>query len=233
MKSCIFSSDRHSHAVWTAFVASSAVQHKAQWCCYDVKVFWSVCAQSQRLWWWMGRPMDAVQVSICKKNRLCFAPFTATVLLIWLVIFNIQVSWSAHISMLIWSVVATTHCYISIFSCIYSCCPHTLCPSSQHFVSPCQIILSVPSHFYSLSLPCFQFVSVFGSPHFMFKSIVHQTTWNGYFTVWAYTASQSCITVMSLGIAQLVSFCIKVVYGIRFVICIINGWTRFQLKSQL
>jgi hypothetical protein len=41
--------------------------------------------------------MDAVQVSICKKNRLWVTPFTATVLLVWLLIFNIQVSWSANV----------------------------------------------------------------------------------------------------------------------------------------
>lgn len=57
--------------------------------------------------------------------------------------------------------------------------------------------MSIVCQYLVFSLPLFLAFLVL-----MFKSIVHQTTWNGYFTVWAYTASQSCITFPSLGIAQ-------------------------------
>lgn len=53
-------------------------------------------------------------------------------------------------------------------------CLNTLCLSSQHFFPPCQIFLSVPSHFYSLSVPCFQFAYVFDFPYFNVQ--IHSTS---------------------------------------------------------
>jgi hypothetical protein len=110
-------------------------------------------------------------------------------------------------SYLIHILMVSTHCPSTV-SILFSSVTFSL---MYHIISivHCYVVFSLPLLLAFLIL--------------MLKSIVHKTTLNACFTVWAYTASQLCITFMSLGIAQLVSFCIKVACRIRFVFCVFNG----------